>query len=50
MSDKKDVGAITAEQMHGDLVRELHEARKLRNFNAKQWVDQKTDMFNEYLR
>jgi len=41
---------MTAEVLHQDLVRELHEARKIRNFNAKQWVDQKSDMFNEYLR
>jgi NAD+ synthase (glutamine-hydrolysing) len=41
--------ALTAEVLHEDLVRELNGARKIRNFDAKQWVDQKADMFNEYL-
>lgn len=39
-----------AETLHPDLVRKLGEVRAKRNFNAKEWVAQKSEMFNNYMR
>jgi len=37
--------------MHPDLVRELHRIRKdVRKFVPEEWIDKKTDMFNDYMR
>jgi len=35
--------------MHPDLHKLLTEVRHKRNFNAKEWIDKKTDLFNEYM-
>lgn len=38
-----------AVQMHDELKAELAKVRETRAFDVKKWVDQKTDMFNDYL-
>jgi hypothetical protein len=42
--------ALTPEPLLEELVQKLHGARKRRDFKPKEWIDQKTDMFNDYLR
>jgi NAD+ synthase (glutamine-hydrolysing) len=36
-------------QLNDELNRELAWVRKRRGFNAKEWIDKKTDLFNEYM-
>jgi len=36
--------------LHEHLVVLLGHIRQKRNFNAKEWIDKKTDMFNDYMR
>lgn len=36
-------------QMHPELQSKLAEFRRKRNFNAKVWIDKKTDAFNDYM-
>eukprot|EP00163_Fabomonas_tropica_P007008 TRINITY_DN1660_c0_g1_i3.p1 TRINITY_DN1660_c0_g1~~TRINITY_DN1660_c0_g1_i3.p1 ORF type:complete len:279 (+),score=68.21 TRINITY_DN1660_c0_g1_i3:113-838(+) len=38
-----------AQEMHADLKAELAKVRGERAFDVKKWIDQKTDMFNDYL-
>merc|ERR1711974_67832 len=35
--------------MHGELINALSTIRQDRAFDAKKWIDQKTDMFNKYM-
>jgi len=48
-SDKKSKGA-DARALPKGLQQKLDEYRKKRNFNAKEWVSKKVDLFNDYLR
>lgn len=42
--------SVAPEKLIPELVEKLHEVRKARNFNAREWSDQKADMFNDYMR
>jgi len=42
--------SLVPEPLLPELVQKLQEARKIRNFKPKEWIEQKADMFNEYMR
>lgn len=37
-------------ELHQDLKQALSKVRQRRNFNAEEWIDKKTDLFNDYMR
>lgn len=40
---------LAVHPLHKELVEKLAEVRKKRNFNVKEWVEKKSDLFNEYM-
>ncbi len=41
--------APTIEQLNSDLQIALEKVRRRRNFDTKDWIDEKTDMLNDYM-
>jgi len=52
--DNFDLGGAESKEnravLHPDLVRCLEKYRRDRGFDAKKWIDRKTDIFNDYMR